>query len=204
MMRNLSTPTHDDLGLTSKQVADLEGATWTRGKSFKRAFRLNVLFMQHHRCAYCLCFIGKKYRNSPDIEHFADKSTYPSWSFSLENLLLACRECNQTYKRKYDAIIKHNKIYNKCYFSIIHPYFNIISNHLAGGFFDDSISPSIPTPKTLRGLRTIRLFELNTVEKLSLWQKDYDDIQRINSFTKEQNESFARARIEAGRYRECG
>lgn len=53
--------------------------------------------MQHDKCCYCEQLQeGSKYR---DVEHYRPKSLYWWLTWTWENLLFACNDCNRTYKR---------------------------------------------------------------------------------------------------------
>lgn len=47
----------------------------------------------HGKCAFCECKPGES--GNIEVEHFQPKSLYPSLAFSWDNLLPACRKCNE-------------------------------------------------------------------------------------------------------------
>lgn len=67
-----------------------------RGSRLRGAVRRNLFELQHHKCCYCECRIDRSYS---DVEHFRPLSRYWWLAYAWENLLLACKFCNQTAKR---------------------------------------------------------------------------------------------------------
>ena len=55
----------------------------------------------HGKCAFCESKPGES--GNIEIEHFAPKSLYPDLTFEWENLLPACRKCNEA-KRDFDTV----------------------------------------------------------------------------------------------------
>ena len=55
----------------------------------------------HRKCAYCEC--KPEETGNLEVEHFAPKSLYPASTFDWNNLLPACRRCNDA-KRDHDTI----------------------------------------------------------------------------------------------------
>lgn len=54
----------------------------------------NVLFeSSHDKCAFCECKPGQS--GNREVEHFEPKSLYPDRTFDWDNLLPACRKCNE-------------------------------------------------------------------------------------------------------------
>lgn len=55
----------------------------------------DVLFSSsHHKCAFCECKPGES--GNIEVEHFEPKSIYPELTFDWNNLLPACRKCNES------------------------------------------------------------------------------------------------------------
>lgn len=175
-MRSLATIEAYDLAIRPERMNALAGAAWTSGSDFKRTFRLVAMKRQLGYCAYCSAEIGDDARNDADIEHFAHKSLYPQWAFEVRNLFLTCKYCNQKRKGRFDTVIFQSPVYESCYFALVHPYLDNVGDHIEGGFLSLNDEPSIPRPRTLKGLRTIRLFRLDTVATLKIWLRIYRDL----------------------------
>lgn len=47
----------------------------------------------HYKCAFCECKPGES--GNIEVEHFEPKSIYPDQAFDWDNLLPACRKCNE-------------------------------------------------------------------------------------------------------------
>lgn len=77
------------------------------------------------KCAYC----GLKLKGTSNgqIEHIAPKAyyRYPQFTFTFLNLVMACGYCNGFDKKStVDTIDSKHKLYKRCKFSIVHPYFD--------------------------------------------------------------------------------
>lgn len=199
-MRSLTSIGTNDLSIRSERINDLVGAPWTSGSDFKKAFKPVAMKRQLGYCAYCSIEIGEDVRNDPDIEHFADKSIYPHWAFELQNLFLTCKYCNQKRKGRFDTVIVESPAYESCYFALVHPYLDDVGDHMEGGFLSLSEEPSIPTPRTLKGLRTIRLFKLEAAAMLKIWLRIYSDILAKQEMDSAENDRYERAKEELSGY----
>lgn len=199
-MRDLVVLTSHDLGVTAKRIKELTGRPWTSGSTVKAAFRGAALKHQNFKCVYCLVPIGDNVRNAPDIEHFADKGKYGQWSFELANLMLACKFCNQTLKKTYDVVSILHANYQVCAFRIVHPYFDQVGQHIDGGFSLESVPPEVPRPKTLKGARTIRLFDLKSPYIIRRWAGEHLDYLRRSDFSSKEIEEYEKCLRELDGY----
>jgi uncharacterized protein (TIGR02646 family) len=82
-------------------------------------------------CSYCgLPLYGT---SRGEIEHIAAKATkfrHPEFTFTLKNLTLSCHWCNTSEKKgTKETILQKHKIYSKCEFNIVHPYFDDPDDH---------------------------------------------------------------------------
>lgn len=82
-------------------------------------------------CSYCgLMLYGT---SKGEIEHIAAKATtyrHPEFTFTLKNLTLSCHWCNTSEKKgTKETILVKRKIYSKCEFNIVHPYFDDPDDH---------------------------------------------------------------------------
>ncbi|WP_157731631.1 hypothetical protein [Arthrobacter sp. YN] len=151
-------------------------------------------------CAYCCIEIGRAIRREADIEHFADKSQYPIWSFELKNLLLVCKTCNQTLKRSFDSVINKNDVYELSIFAICHPYLDRIADHIEGGYQNLLNKPDIPSAKTLKGLRTIRLLKLAELDMYDNWFRIYQAFVNRSQMSSVETSRLERAQEELSGY----
>ena len=93
--------------------------------SFRKELKNDLYNSQNECCAYCECQSAK---SALQIEHFAPKGgkkkpMYVDQQFNPLNLVLSCRECNNT-KDTYDPVLTQQKDYNQWTFKILHPYFD--------------------------------------------------------------------------------
>jgi len=118
--------------------------------------------IQNGYCYYCgLKFefrVGLVGIRNIEREHFAPKSTYKQFTFTPENLVLACSICNGTdYKGSENTIENLATIYRNCTFNIIQPYLDNRSDHLSA-LEDGTI---MIVNGSIKGWNTIKLFGLN-------------------------------------------
>ncbi|MEQ4450469.1 HNH endonuclease [Kosakonia sp. YIM B13605] len=73
-------------------------------KELKKRLVADLLKHSNKRCCYCKRSVGR-YGRSLQIEHIRGKTLNPSQMFVLDNLTMACVDCNQT---KSHAIDKNN------------------------------------------------------------------------------------------------
>ncbi|WP_452225800.1 HNH endonuclease [Lacinutrix cladophorae] len=113
-------------------------------------------------CAYC----GLKLKGTSrgQIEHIAPKAyyRYPQFTFTLLNLVMACGYCNGFDKKgTSDTIGVVERLYKKCEFNIVHPYFHDPNDHYE--WTDNNIEVLIQVKNgSSKGLNSINLFELDT------------------------------------------
>lgn len=101
---------------------------WQRNQTkLRKAIRTSLMDMQNNFCVYCGCPV----HGAEDVEHIAHKATYPQFLFTPKNLAYSCKICNQTYKGQTDVVVHLDPDYDKCQFSIVHPYFDDVDH-----FFD--------------------------------------------------------------------
>lgn len=118
-------------------IKDWKGEYWTYPpnddiKAIKEEIR-RQLDSHQSKCAYCgITFKGK---GDKQIEHIAAKSDkrplrHPEFTFTLKNLVLACPSCNGfSNKGTKETISNKYKLYSKCEFLIVHPYFDDPKEH---------------------------------------------------------------------------
>ena len=147
-------------------IKDWSGKQWDKPPSenisdIKDKIRTQLESVQTS-CAYC----GLKLKGTSrgQIEHIAPKAyyRYPQFTFTLLNLVLACGYCNGFDKKgTSDTIAVVEKLYKKCEFNIVHPYFHDPDDHYE--WTDNTIEVLIQVKNgSAKGLKSIDLFELDT------------------------------------------
>ncbi len=79
------------------RAADVDERSKLLTKGYRDAALVALFEMQHNKCCYCEKLEEQaKYR---DVEHYRPKSVYWWLTWSWENLLFSCLECNRDGKR---------------------------------------------------------------------------------------------------------
>lgn len=174
-MKKLSVPIFawNDIKALSKYARTTKSKTpWTGGTTLSKVFkkRLTELLIieQSKRCAYCGCRLFEK---RPHRDHIAPKEKYQEWMFWPENLVLACFACNTDLKATFDPVVRKARSYRRTEFSIVHPYLDDPSLHI--GYAANGLNILIaPVGNSLKGLRTIQLFDLSNPGRAKQRAKD--------------------------------
>lgn len=126
--------------------------------NIKKRIKDKLLKIQGPYCIYCglhFSVVGTAQR-----EHIADKNRYPEFTFTNKNLALACPYCNGFEKKSAQNVVsKKKKVYKNCEFSIIHPYFDNVEDHLEMTFDGANIAISEKNNSS-KGKATIKIFKL--------------------------------------------
>lgn len=126
-----SVLTHDQIWKEDISSLGLEGKD---RDALKVKIKTELQTLQENYCVYCGFHFtyrcGEKGTRSIQRDHIAPKYKYKTFTFTNNNLVLACYHCNNDYKGKKDTISEHNNDYDKCKFKIIHPYKDVWSQHL--------------------------------------------------------------------------
>lgn len=120
-------------------------------------------------CAYCgLPFKGPK---DKQIEHIAPKasSRQPQFTFTLHNLVLSCGYCNDLIVKgtKPTVVLPENRLYKKCAFLIVHPYFDDPDLHYDWTENEDKILIQ-EKEDSEKGKYSIAMFSLDSQEMSEL------------------------------------
>ncbi len=129
-------------------------------------------------CAYC----GLPFKGSKDkqIEHIAPKANFrqPQFTFTLHNLVLSCGYCNDLIVKgtKPTVELPAHRLYKKCKFIIVHPYF-----HDPSDFYDwiderDKIVIQVKNNKT-EAKNSINMFSLDS-EEMSGWRAAFSLLEK--------------------------
>ena len=116
------------------------------------------------KCAYCGALLWDS--SNPEIEHIAPKGKYPEFMYTNSNLVYACHLCNGFCRKGTKNTIKtYNKDYEKCVFTIVHPYFHDVKEHYKYKF-GDNIYKLIVVPRTKEAENSIEMFGLNDIPRI--------------------------------------
>lgn len=129
---------------------------------FRQAVKDYYFLEQLRRCCYCSAeLIGGN--RTFDAEHILDKSTYPEFMFSLDNIAVACARCN-TRKSKRKVLQNDDPRPTTVPaaagdYLLVHPHLDEWSEHLTFGEFR-RISPKNGSSK---GKETVRICGLDAL-----------------------------------------
>lgn len=141
--------------------------------AFKNAVHAHGMDIQGKRCAWCTLAIGPEGRRTAHRDHIAPKALYAQWTFTAQNLILACEFCNGfSVKADLDTVRTVGTTYDKSEFLIVHPYLDEPANHIE--FSDnDGNGGVLAVGKTDLGLWTIRELQLDSPGLTKERSKDY-------------------------------
>jgi uncharacterized protein (TIGR02646 family) len=120
-------------------------------------------------CAYC----GLPFKGSKDkqIEHVAPKANFrqPQFTFTLRNLVLSCGYCNNLIVKgtKPTVILPEHRLYKRCRFLIVHPYFDNPNDYFEWTDNGDEILIQVKDNKE-KGRKSIEMFGLDSEEMSEL------------------------------------
>lgn len=124
----------------------------------KKRIKEKLLKIQDNYCIYCgihFDVVGTAQR-----EHIAHKDKYPQFTFTKQNIALACSFCNGFEKKSTRNVVSTLRVnYLNCDFSIVHPYFDDIEKHIELTFDGANISLS-EINNSAKGQNTIKIFKL--------------------------------------------
>lgn len=104
------------------------GQTWDKPVARTKVLKIKIrgqLDATQTSCAYCGLELGGT--SAGEIEHIAAKgqARYPEFTYTEQNLVLACNFCNGPKKKfQQETIRTKNVVYGNCDFLIVHPYFH--------------------------------------------------------------------------------
>lgn len=132
----------------------------------KARIKSKLLAIQGKYCIYCgihFDIVGTAQR-----EHIAYKGKYPQFTFTNQNIALACAYCNGFEKKSTQNVISRQRTkYRDCEFSIIHPYFDKFDEHIELTFNRLEISLSEKNNSS-KGKNTIKMFKLMEAAQASM------------------------------------
>lgn len=167
MIKQITEPvqyTEDELELINS-YKPYKGNYWDRPparklelNSIKQNIKIQLIQTHDDECAYC--GLTLKETSPGEIEHIAPKADnkYPQFMFTPENLCLSCRLCNGFSKKgNHNTIEQYNDDYNRCSFTIVHPYFDNPDEHY--GWVDNDIRIDIISLSS-KASASIKMFDL--------------------------------------------
>lgn len=148
----------------------LEGGEWDirdnqNIKDFKSRLKSQLLIIQDNKCAYCGLPFGET--GKTEIEHIAPKGgsirpKHPEFTFTIDNLVLACNLCNSPVKKgNIDTIEVKSLVYRNCTFKIVHPY---IDDHLLHYDWPAGGNSVLIRGISNKGNESIRMFQLDSIQ----------------------------------------
>ena len=179
-------------------VAD-QPKKWDKSKAqavsrFKTAIMTHGMAVQGNRCAWCTLLVGTAGHRTAHRDHIAPKKLYPQWTFKPINLIVACEYCNGfAVKHDLDTVQVLQAKYEQCTFWIVHPYLDIVSDHV--GFMEDeaAVQSVAIQGRSPRGLWTIEKLQLDSPEMTNLRARELAAERAINKLPHHYQSLLARA-----------
>ncbi len=129
---------------------------WSRNQTkLRKAIRTELMKLQNNICVYCGCSTY----SDEDVEHIAHKADYPQFLFTPKNLAYSCKICNQIYKKSANVVAQLDAEYEKCEFTIVHPYLDDVDHFLDTGKFQIQKKPNLSPSEDAKAEATIRLLQ---------------------------------------------
>lgn len=164
-IRGLGTPKYED---------------WDSGKKINKAIKESIkkqlLIWQNGKCVYCGLKLGGTSRE--EIEHIAPRHLYSEFEYTTKNLAMSCQFCNSSSKKgRKDTIQLKNTYYNKCTFTIVHPYFDDVDHYFESKGAIISICSGLTRSEEAKARNTMDMFGLceschvEEREKQILWEQ---------------------------------
>lgn len=139
---------------------------WDSGKKInkkiKESIKKQLLFWQNEKCVYCGLKLGGTSR--AEIEHIAPRHLYPEFEYTTKNLAMSCQFCNSSSKKgRKDTVTVGSKniYYNKCTFTIVHPYFDDVDHYFEGEGAIIRISSGLTSDEEVKARNTLDMFGLS-------------------------------------------
>lgn len=164
-------------------------AEWERSTVMMNGIKVSVTnqldTIQKEKCCYCGLQLWETGRG--EIDHIAPKASrkmaFPEFTFTKQNLALACEYCNGSSKKgETNTVFRYNANYANCEFKIVHPYFDDPNVHYE---WINERTKIVIRHKTWKGKYSIILFGLHEQANARAKQRIYE--KRINRFRTVQN-----------------
>lgn len=148
----------------------------------KKRIKEKLLSIQDSYCIYC--GIHFEIVGTAQREHIAHKDKYPQFTFTNKNIALACAYCNGFEKKSTKNVLSTLRTsYANCDFSIVHPYFDNIEDHIELTFDGANISLSEKN-NSAKGKSTISIFKLMEAAQAAMRGGAYlreKELQKLSS-----------------------
>ena len=147
-----------------KELGIPEYKHWDSGKKInkeiKKSIKDQLLVWQENKCAYCGLLLGGTSRE--EIEHIAPRHIYPQFEYITKNLVISCQYCNSSSKKgRKNTVEIQNTYYNKCIFSIVHPYYDDVDRFFERMGAIISVSTGLSADEEKKAQNTIDMFGLS-------------------------------------------
>ena len=136
---------------------------WDSGKKINKAIKESIkrqlLLWQDEKCVYCGLKLGGTSRE--EIEHIAPRHLYPEFEYTTKNLAMSCQFCNSSSKKgKKNTIGSKNAYYNKCTFTIVHPYYDDVDHFFENRGAIINICSGLTSSEKKKAQNTMDMFDL--------------------------------------------
>lgn len=198
-----------------KAIKPYIGGEWDRKDSdiirFKKLARKQLNIYQRGKCAYCGLSLATR---TPQLEHIAPKGgskrpKHKEYTFLPINLVLACADCNSPRRKGMkNTIAKKGRYYNQCEFTIVHPYLDNPNDYFDYMNNEDISCSIIPIPKKSasrkrrrKAINTIKMFGLDSEEKVLSKAQEISYEKRSPLISKEQNDTISEIIVYKNQYK---
>ncbi|WP_353555007.1 HNH endonuclease [Paraburkholderia terrae] len=163
------------LSKAASSVWGHQGNEW-----FRHKIRDSLLQQQGDRCCYCRRPLSNN-RGSVEIDHIVHKGKktgYPAFSFSLKNLAVSCKDCNNVKGRK-GVLAQTGKVYvrypsSPAAYVWVHPYLHTYSEHIEiyeGWVYKPVLSAIGPSENGKAVIEKCGLNKISQIEKANRMSK---------------------------------
>jgi uncharacterized protein (TIGR02646 family) len=168
-MRQLAKPPVV-LSITPRPLKNGGLPEWSRKTRRVQEFVQWALTNQLGKCAFCGYNIGDlAERRAWSVDHFAPKSAkrFPQWTYEVLNLVVTCHSCNSVFKKEFNTVSVAAHLYTDCTFALVHPYLDVITDHMTGTYGGGVDRIGAPVAVTDKGRETIAKFRLSDASYIS-------------------------------------
>ncbi|WP_342304817.1 HNH endonuclease [Methanolobus sp. ZRKC5] len=130
-------------------------------KNVKKNIKHYLYSEQKGICPFCRSKLNIKDKENTTIEHIAPKSKHPKFMFEPRNLAVCCYKCNNSKKNEdtlKDGCTTNTYPKESQCFTIIHPHYDIYSDHVR---IEDDIFLRLVTSKAEK---TFEIYDLNLLQ----------------------------------------
>lgn len=161
------------------------GKTWEDSdlKDLRCKIKKHYSNVQGNICPYCRCDYRSDHGRLWDIEHIIARNDEKNFMFEPLNLCTSCLVCNNEKGVKKVTKSKAKQRYptKSCSYYIVHPHFDKYKDYiymLEEGKFYFPIPQPKNSPKIIRekGIKTIKIFGLNSFAEKAGYNKDFDPV----------------------------